>query len=77
MSVSSLEIIQERIESAVKSSPIAVFKYMRKGFIEYNAVFANTYKTQQDIKEKDRRLVGCYSGKAGVISLLNDLKKYT
>lgn len=73
MSVSSLEIIQERIESAKKSSPIAVFKYMRQGLIEYNAVFANTYETQQRIKEKDRTLVGCYHGKNGSSSLMVDL----
>jgi len=73
MSVSSLEIIQERIESAKKSSPIAVFKYMCQGLIEYNAVFANTYKSQQRIKEKDRTLVGCYHGKNGASSLMVDL----
>lgn len=73
MSVSSLEIIQERIESAKKNSPIAVFKYMRQGLIEYNAVFANTYETQGRIKEKDRTLVGCYYGKGGIKRLITDL----
>jgi hypothetical protein len=73
MSISSLEVIEERIESAKHNSPIAVFKYSRLGVIVYNAVFADTYETQQRIKGKDKTLVGCYNGKNGASSLMVDL----
>lgn len=58
MSVSSVEVIMGRIQSASKESPIAVFT-TRTGFL-FNAVFANTVATQALIQKGTQRLVGVY-----------------
>ena len=59
MSVSSIQVIMDRIASATETSPIAVFKVPEKcGKLE--AVFGATVMTQKKITEGDPDLVGVF-----------------
>ena len=58
MSISSLKIIENRIESARAESPIAVFRTDEP--CNYEAVFASTVATSVRIKSGDPLLVGTF-----------------
>ena len=80
MTISDQEVILTRIASATKSSPIAVFKVAVPGKgVQLNAVFVNTYHTQQMMKTHHLDYVGSFHAgmsKKTIRSALLDATKY-
>lgn len=63
MSNMTIPLIMNRIKSATKSSPIAVFECHRVGEeIFANAVFADTIISRQWIRERSHGFVGVFDG---------------
>ena len=60
MTISTIVVIKNRVESATPASPIAVFKDEQRGKTVLNAVFANTRETAIWISEGVPELVGVY-----------------
>lgn len=60
MSISTVEIIIGRIDSASEKSPIAVFKLPNPDGEKLEAVFGATTATMQRIKSGDKLFLGNY-----------------
>lgn len=74
MSISSVEVIKNRIKSATADSPITVFGMREKGV--YNAVFTSTRLTNKAISIGSPSIVGTYHGEKGVKLFQDDAKQY-
>lgn len=57
MTISTVEVIMERVKTAYKDSPIAVF-YADDGSLD--AMFAATIETQKRIRTDEQNLVGVF-----------------
>jgi len=64
MSISTINVISERIKTANEVSPIAVFETDKKDL--FNAVFAKTVLTEKKIDMGDSGLIGVFFGEDGV-----------
>lgn len=73
MSISTVEIIMGRIESATENSPIAVFKLEEKCG-KLNAVFGDTVITQQQIKSGHKDLIGVFHKGMDLIAVKRQLQ---
>lgn len=74
MSISTTDLIKERIHSATEQSKIAVFKSYRGRTVDLNAVFESTVSTRERISAGCVNYVGSYFGKGGVDGFLEDIK---
>ena len=75
MSISSIEIISDRIEAATKSSKIAIFIETNSFETVLNAVFDNTYHTRRRIRQKDYTYVGSFCGDDNRTKCFNIMRK--
>lgn len=74
MSISTIELIKERIRSATESSKIAIFKSYRGRVVDVNAVFESTITTRDRINSGCSYYVGSYFGKSGINMMIRDIK---
>lgn len=61
MSISTIEVILDRVAGALEYSPIAIFSTQATAeTARFEALFANTIMTKQRIKNDESSLVGIY-----------------
>lgn len=76
MSICSVEVIRNRVESAEMHSPMCVFKEYVDGKILLNAVFY-TEETKKRIEMGDSRYIGSYTRVSDLKGMERKLKRAT
>ena len=76
MTISTIDIIIDRISTATSASPIAVFRHTDKSRKAQLVVcFANTVGTQKQIQRDDSLLVGIFDKSLSRLFVLKELQQ--
>lgn len=74
MSISSVNLVKERVQQATVKSKIAVFVQSRGATRELDAVFDSTYSTRKRIQVDDN-YVGSYEASMNIGDVMSELRK--